>query len=54
MVMELQLDIETWDVEHFHSQGTIKLSYLIEQLLEQLHMEIKKNGDVGPIEDDDE
>lgn len=52
-MMELQFDIDTWDIDHFNHGELIKLGYLLEQLLDQLNMTII-SGHVVPIEDEEE
>lgn len=38
--MEIQFDLDTWDVLHYQDGQSVKLAYLIEQLLDHFNFEI--------------
>ena len=40
MKMGIDLDIDTWDVDHYYNGGFVKLDHLIDQLFEHLNLDI--------------
>ena len=38
--MGIDLDIDTWDVDHYYNGGFVKLDHLIDQLFEHLNLDI--------------
>ena len=52
--MEIDFEIDTWDIDHYQNGQFIKLSWLIEQLLNHLNIDIVDGKVVCKEEKEDE